>query len=73
MDDSSNIMDNQLKMILKRKNDLILENIKLIIESSNLKKIIRKELNEKEKEEEKMEMLIFLLNNNNLFINFNKN
>ena len=73
MDDSSIIMDNQLKMILKRKNDLILENIKLIIESSNLKKIIRKELNEKEKEEEKMEMLIFLLNNNNLFINLNKN
>ena len=73
MDDSSIVMDNQLKMILKRKNDLILENIKLIIESSNLKKIIRKELNEKEKEEEKMEMLIFLLNNNNLFINLNKN
>ena len=73
MDDSSIIMDNQLKMILKRKNDLIIENIKLIIESSNLKKIIRKELNEKEKEEEKMEMLIFLLNNNNLFINLNKN
>ena len=73
MDDSSIIMHNQLKMILKRKNDLILENIKLIIESSNLKKIIRKELNEKEKEEEKMEMLIFLLNNNNLFINLNKN
>ena len=62
-----------MKMIKKRKKELIKENKKLSIESANLKKRIKKELDEKGKEEEKMEMLIFLLNNKDLLTNLNKN